>query len=139
MNPALLRSMQNSVYAPISLIVKDEARPFFLEERHLASRNRFPYLVNPYAFLDYQEESIVSRIRQMGWQRVTDTDENSTNCRLNGYANAIHYGRYGYHPYASAIARMVRTGKLHRDEGLRRLGVPQENQIVASISKEINR
>lgn len=137
-NAALLRSLQKVIYGPISSIVGDAALPFFLEEKHLASMDRFPYIANPFAFVDYQEEKVYSRIRQIGWQQVSDTDVNSTNCLLNSYANVIHYDKYGYHPYTLEIANMVRKGKLNRDEGLTRLHPPPENQLVAAIARQLD-
>ena len=137
-NAALLRSLQQSIYGPISAIVKDEARAFFLEEKHFTSGCRFPHIANPFAFVDYEEEKIYTRIRQVGWQQVSDTDENSTNCLLNSYANVVHYQKYGYHPYVSEVAKMVRKGEINREEGLRRVRPPQANQLVMAISRQLN-
>ena len=137
-NAALLKSFQQAIYDPISSIVKDAARPFFLEEKHFASKNQFPYIANPFALIDYREEDVFLRIRQMGWKRVNDTDENSTNCLLNSYSNLIHYRNYKYHPYASEIANMVRKGQIDRDEGLRRLHPPRVNRVVRAIAKLLN-
>jgi tRNA(Ile)-lysidine synthase TilS/MesJ len=137
-NAALLRSLQQSIYGPISAIVKDEARAFFLEEKHFTSGCRFPHIANPFAFVDYEEERIYTRIRQVGWQQVADTDENSTNCLLNSYANVVHYQKYGYHPYVSEVAKMVRKGEINREEGLRRVRPPQANQLVMAISRQLN-
>ena len=137
-NAALLRALQHSIYGPISAVVNDEARAFFLEERHFSSGCRFPHMANPFAFVDYREEEIYARIHQVGWQQVVDTDENSTNCLLNSYANVVHYNKYGYHPYVSEIAKMVRRGEIDRAEGLRRVKAPQVNQLVMAISRQLN-
>jgi len=137
-NGALLQALQQAVYGPISKIVGNAAQPFFLEKEHFDSKSRFPCIVNPFTFVDYREENIFSRIRQIGWQQVTDTDENSTNCLMNSYANLLHYGKYGFHPYASEIANMVRRGRMDREEGLSRIKPPEVNQIVTTVSKQLN-
>jgi len=138
MSPYFLKTMQKIVYPPIQKIVGDEAQPFFLEERHLSSAARLPYLVNPFAFLDYQEEKIFSHIRQMGWYHATDVDSNSTNCRLNQYSNLLFFQQYKFHPYSSEIASMVRKGLLKREEGLRRLIPPEENLMTATIREQLH-
>ena len=137
-NQNLLKTMQKAVYVPIKSIVGDEAQSFFLEERHLSSTVRFPYIVNPYAFIDYQEEKIFSRIKQMGWREVSDADSNSTNCQLNQYSNLVYFRQYQFHPYSSEIANMVRKGLLKREEGLRRLTPPQENPMTMKIREQLN-
>ena len=137
-NPGLLRNMQRLVYLRISAIAGDGARPYFLEERHLSATAKLPYIVNPFVFLSYREEAALARIRELGWCETLDTDANSTNCLLNRYAIWVHFQRYKFHPYAGEIASMVRKGLLDRDEGLRRLAPPEDDDRTVMIGKQLN-
>lgn len=134
-NPMMVRQMQDTVYRPLQAHVGDGVRPYFLSEAHYADATRFPYSVNPLAFLPYDEEQILALIEGLGWRKPQDTDANSTNCLLNAYANRVHLERFGINPYAGEIAALVRRGVLSRDEGLRRLQEAGHKSMVAQISQ----
>ena len=112
---------------------------YFLEECHFeqGANASFPYNINPLAFLDYDEEEIYKQIRVLGWQPPQDTDPNSTNCLLNGFANQFHLERHHYHPYAMEMAELVRKGVLSRKDALCRLSEPADPQIIEQVKARL--
>jgi len=106
-NPRLIRMTQKVVYDPLYKLAGDDIRPYFLEEKHFNKEADFPYNVHPLAFSEYNEEKIILKLNELGWEKPDDTDPNSTNCLLNGLANQIHEDRYGYNPYAFEIANLL--------------------------------
>ena len=92
----------------------------FLEEKHFTSGKEFPYNIHPLAFLEYNEEKIFARLKEIGWERPVDTDPNSTNCLMNAFSNQVHEKMYGYNPYVFEIAKMVREGVMTREAGLKK-------------------
>jgi tRNA(Ile)-lysidine synthase TilS/MesJ len=141
LNASMLRQMQTAMRKPLNKIVGDRLSSFFLEESHYKEQsgrsNGFPYLIHPLAFLQYSEEHILTKIKGMGWVDPKDTDSNSTNCLLNGYANQIHINQYGFHPYACEIAGLVREGYLKREEGLKRLAIPPDPKIIRHVKEKL--
>ena len=97
----------------------------------------FPYLVHPLAFFDYDEKVILTEIEEIGWVDPKDTDSNSSNCLLNGFANQVHMNQFGFHPYAYEIAGLVREGYMTRDEGLKKLSTPSEPKIIEYVKKKL--
>jgi len=67
-----------------------------------------------------------------------DTDSNSTNCLLNSFANLVHKQRFGFHPYAFELAKLVREGYLERDEALKRLEQAEDQNTVELVKKKLN-
>ena len=129
-NPALMQQALQAIYKPLHRIAGDAINPFFLGESHFARPDMFPWNVHPLAFLPYNEEAIVERIKTYGWVKPADTDPNSSNCLLNAYANHIHRHRYGFHPYVWEIANMVREGIMTREEGLAKCEPPEIEEMV---------
>jgi len=136
-NPAITRGMQNAIYQPLYEHVGAPIKPYFLEDRHFRNKEKFPYSINPLAFSDYNEETIFQIAQNYGWKKPDDTDANSTNCLLNGFANQVHSERYGFHPYAFEIAGLVRKGYMSREEGLKRLSTPPDPKIVDYVRKKL--
>lgn len=60
------------------------------------------------------------------WIAADDTDPKSTNCLLNCYGNAVHKEQFGFHPYASELAGVVRQGALDGREAIARLSEPED-------------
>jgi tRNA(Ile)-lysidine synthase TilS/MesJ len=137
-NPAMLRKMQSAIYQPLHRYLGDAIRPYFLEERHFAKGDSFPYSVNPLAFLGYEEREIYRSIQPIGWLPPEDTDANSTNCLLNAFANQVHQEKYGFHPYAFEMAGLVRMGILSREEGLHRLAQPGDPGLIGKVKEKLN-
>lgn len=141
-NPFMIRQMQKAIARPLKDMMGDKLSAFFLEERHYANdtssqADRFPYFIHPLAHLDYNEEHMLNNIKEIGWVTPKDTDPNSTNCLLNGFANQVHSERYGYHPYAFELAGLVREGYMTRDEGLKRLSTPPDSKVINYVKKKL--
>lgn len=136
-NPALIQSTQKALLAPLQEIAGDAVLPYFITEEQFAQKEIFPWNIHPLAFLPYDEDAIVARINQFGWERPKDTDPNSSNCTLNAFANQVHRTLYNFHPYVWEIANMVRTGVLTRDEGIEKIEPPEDKEMVAYSQKKL--
>ena len=135
-NARLMQSTQQTIYKPLHEIAGDAINPYFVTQEQFAHPEKFPWNVHPLAFLPYDEEKIIERIKQYGWEKPDDTDPNSSNCLLNAYANQVHRQRYNFHPYVWEIANMVREGVMSREEGLEKIEPPEIPNMV-EYSKSI--
>ncbi len=135
-NARLMQSTQQTIYKPLHAIAGDAINPYFVTLEQFEHPEKFPWNVHPLAFLPYDEEKIIERIKQYGWEKPDDTDPNSSNCLLNAYANQIHRQRYQFHPYVWEIANMVREGVMSREEGLEKIEPPEIPDMV-DYSKRI--
>jgi tRNA(Ile)-lysidine synthase TilS/MesJ len=136
-NAAMLKQTHEVRTAPLRQIVGDAIMPYTADNALLAERKTFPYSVNPLAFHDYDERIVRSRIEQLGWEAPRDTDGNSSNCRLNAFANRLHLERYGFHPYALEVAALVRGGNLTREEGLASLADLGDQNLAQTVAHEL--
>ena len=136
-NPGLSKMTQKAIQEPLCSVVTDgqALSPYFVAEEQFSVPEKFPWNVHPLAFLDYDEEKIIARNRELGWEKPLDTDTNSTNCLLNAYANEVHVNRYGFHPYVWEIANMVRIGVMTREKGLEKFE-QGENSALVKYAKE---
>jgi tRNA(Ile)-lysidine synthase TilS/MesJ len=134
---AFIQATQKAIYEPLYKKIGDGIKSYFLESRHFRLSDKFPYNVHPLAFLDYEEETIYRRIKELGWEPPRDTDPNSTNCLMNAFANQIHEEKFGFHPYAFEIAGLVRMGILSREEGLKRLNEPGNERIIEQVKQKL--
>jgi tRNA(Ile)-lysidine synthase TilS/MesJ len=135
-NAALMKNAQKTTLQPLVEIAGDAILPFFVTDEQFEQTEKFPWNIHPLAFLPYDEEKIVERIKAFGWEKPDDTDPNSSNCLLNAYANQVHRERYCFHPYVWEIANMVREGVMSREEGLEKIG-PAEDEHMVMYSKNI--
>ncbi|MDH4222237.1 MAG: 7-cyano-7-deazaguanine synthase [candidate division Zixibacteria bacterium] len=136
-NPPMLKQMQMVLKKPLYKIVGERISPYFLEENDFESKEIFPYNISPLAFLEYDERKIFEKLKKLGWNIPVDTDPNSTNCLLNSFANQIHRERFGFHPYAFELAKLVREGYLKRDEAIKRLEQNENKKIVKLVKKKL--
>ena len=136
-SPAYIQPIQRAIYDPLFKKIGDGIRPYFLEDKHFMLSDKFPYYIHPLAFLDYDEQKIYQRIEELGWKPPKDTDPNSTNCLINGFANQLHQDRFGFHPYAYEIAGLVRMGVLSREEGLKRLNEPADARTIEEVKQKL--
>lgn len=134
-NARLMQSTQQAIYNPLHNIAGDRINPYFVTAKQFEHPEKFPWNVHPLAFLDYDEDAIIQRIKSFGWEKPDDTDPNSSNCLLNAYANYIHRQRYHFHPYVWEIANMVREGVMSREEGLEKIEPPEDKKMVAYSRK----
>ena len=104
---------------------------YFLSENDLKSdKDRWPINIHPLAFFDYNEEDIINKIKEFGWEKPSDTDSNSTNCLLNALANHLHKKKFGFHPYAWEVAGIVRSGSMSREEGIEKITQEEDAAMV---------
>ncbi len=137
LEPAMLKQMAGALQGPMREVAGKAVDPYFLSERHFAEPERFPYLIHPAAFADYDEERVFKTIEKLGWRRPKGLDANSTNCMLNSLAVENHKARYGFNPYAFELAGLVRQGYLKREEGLRRVDAKVNPATVALVKKRL--
>lgn len=96
---------------------------YFLDDAFMRENEAYmPYLYYPFVKNEYNEESAIKEIKEIGWIPPENTDGNSSNCLLNSYANQCHISCFGYHPYAFEISNLIREGYLTREEGLNKIG-----------------
>jgi predicted PP-loop superfamily ATPase len=120
-NPSLIRMSQQTILDPLKKVVGNDIKVYFLQERHYAFPERFPYNIHPLAWEFYHEATLLQEIQKLGWVSPTDTDSNSSNCLLNAFANEIHIQKYGYSPYVWEIANLVRDGLMSRVDGYKKI------------------
>jgi tRNA(Ile)-lysidine synthase TilS/MesJ len=137
MNPNMVRGMQEVVFQPFFNYIGQKIQAYFLEERQFLNGHPFPYSINLLAFQYYEEKEILERIKVLGWQRPDDTDQNSTNCLLNAFANRHHYKKYGYHPYAYEISNLVRRGLMSREDGLLKLANEGDEKVINMVQRRL--
>ena len=137
-NEQFIHSSQKSLLEPLQKIAGDVILPYFLNESDFnkLSTNNF-YNIHPLAFLNYNEEQIYQRIKQLGWKSPKDTDSNSSNCLLNSFANQTHLDKYGFHPYVFEIAGLVRSGVLSRNEGIQKIEEPQNLTTINQVKTKL--
>jgi hypothetical protein len=134
---AFAKATQKVLYDPLHAKLGDEINPYFLSNEHFTAAEKFPYNIHPLAFLEYDEEKIYGRIRELGWQPPQDTDPNSTNCLMNAFANQVHQQQHGFHPYAFEVAGLVRMGVMSREEGLMRLAKSGDEGIIQAVKSKL--
>jgi hypothetical protein len=120
-NPQFVKMTQKNLYEPLYDLVGNDINPYFLEEKYFKFSHNFPYNISPLAFLDYDEEKILKRIKSLGWKVPQDVDVHSTNCLLNSFANIVHKKQYGFDPYVFELSKLVREGHLDRLIALQKL------------------
>jgi tRNA(Ile)-lysidine synthase TilS/MesJ len=136
-NPQMIKTMQKSTFDPLYEIVGDKIRPYFLEDKHFSEGYNFPHNISPLAFLDYDEEKILAKMKSLGWKRPEHIDANSTNCLLNSFANVVHKKAHGFHPYAFEMAKLVREGYMEREVALEKITQAEDPQTVEQSKKKL--
>ncbi len=136
-NAALMKETQKAIYGPLHRIAGDLINPYFVTAEQFSAPEKFPWNIHPLAFLDYNEEKILERNNQLGWQKPDDTDPNSTNCLLNAFANQVHREKYAFHPYVWEIANMVRDGVMGRDKGIEKIYLPENKKMADYAQREL--
>ena len=130
-NPRLQRFSHRTIRDPLTGLVGDALKPYFLTDADLETdASRWPVNIHPLAFTDYDEEAIIEKIKELGWVKPQDTDPNSTNCLLNALANHLHRERFHFHPYAWEIAGIVRSGCMERDLGVTKVTEEEDMGMV---------
>src|SRR5207248_699163 len=94
------------------------------------------YQMSPYLVYEKSEAFILAEIRELGWVHPERLDGCTSNCALNVVGNLCHEKKYGFHPYALELSKLVRKGLLSRDEALHKLTVQvDEPTLLASLQQ----
>ena len=136
-NPSLIKMTQRAMIGPLEKVVGGEIGPYFLNDWHYAQADRFPYNVHPMAWEFYEEKMIIEEIGKLGWKEPEDTDTNSSNCLLNAFANEVHLGQFGFHPYVWEIANMVREGVMPREMGHEKIYNEQREDLIIPAKEKL--
>jgi hypothetical protein len=88
------------------------------------------YQMSPYLVYEKSEAFILDAIRELGWVHPEKLDGCTSNCALNVVGNMCHEKKYGFHPYALELSKLVRKGLLSRDEALHKLSLQVEERAV---------
>lgn len=94
-------------------------------------------VINPMLAVDFAEEQIIERIKQLGWITPQDTGIHSSNCRLNDLGIHLHKKKYGFHPYTFELAELVRRGKMDRDQAITKLETEPPADVIADVAKDL--
>jgi hypothetical protein len=81
------------------------------------------YQMSPYLVYEKSEALILDEIRELGWVHPERLDGCTSNCALNVVGNLCHEKKFGFHPYALELSKLVRKGLLTRDEALAKLSL----------------
>jgi len=136
-NAEFIKSSQKLFYDPLYKMAGQAIMPYFLNESDFEKLARGVYNIHPLAFLDYNEEAIYQRIKELGWKQPQDTDSNSSNCLLNSLANQVHIEKYRFHPYAFEVAGLVRSGVMTREEGIVKIEAPQDEKTINQVKAKL--
>lgn len=90
----------------------------------------FPYTINIFPIIGYDEGEIYKTIKELGWKKPEDVDPNSTNCQLNSLGIVKHMENFKFHPYDYEMSMLVRLGKISREKALIRVEDPEEKAIT---------
>ncbi len=88
------------------------------------------YQMSPYLVFEKSEAFILEAIRSLGWVHPENLDGCTSNCALNAVGNMCHEKKYGFHPYALELSKLVRKGLLSRDEALQKITLQVEKPVV---------
>ena len=113
--------LRKKLFKPLARCLEEDIYSYFLLDEEYYHRKPFPYTINPFPLIGYDEKQIVDTIKSFGWERPKDVDPNSSNCKLNAYGIIKHYEKYHFHPYDYELSMLIRLGIITRDEALRRV------------------
>ena len=86
--------------------------------------------MSPYLVFEKSEAFILDEIRELGWVHPERLDGCTSNCALNVVGNLCHEKKYGFHPYALELSKLIRKGLLTRDEALQKLSLQVEQSAI---------
>lgn len=138
-SPQMQRFSHRTVRDPLLKRFGSDLEPYFLSDRELAiDPAKWPINIHPLAFMEYDEEKIIEKIKSLGWEKPADTDPNSTNCILNALANYIHRKKFNFHPYAFEIAGIVRSGSMLREDGIKKTTMEEDMTMVKFAADKLD-
>jgi len=133
--------LKKSLFKPLSESIGSEIYDYFLLGEEQYKVKPFPYTVNPFPIIGYDEETIYRTIAKLGWQKPDDVDPNSTNCRLNSLGIIRHREKLNFHPYDYEMSMLVRLGIISREDALKRVEDPDGRVpvIAEQVAEKLNR
>jgi len=132
--------LKKGLFEPLANEIGNEIYYYFLLDRQQYKSKPFPYTINPFPLIGYDENVIYQKIGELGWKRPNDVDPNTTNCQLNALGIIKHKERLNFHPYDYEMSMLVRLGKITRDEALRRVRDPEKKTaaLAERIAEELH-
>lgn len=95
------------------------------------------YQMSPYLVEAVPEQTILTEIRKLGWQNPRQLDGCSSNCAMNAVGNLCHQRKFGFHPYALELSKLIRKGLLSRGEALAKLAQQVEPAAIRQTMVQI--
>jgi hypothetical protein len=129
--------LRKNLFKPLAERVGEEVYYYLMLSKEEYKKNPFPYTINAFPLIGYNEEKIYSTIKTIGWKRPDDVDPNSTNCKLNSLGIVKHKELYNFHPYDYEMSMLVRLGIISREAALRRVEDPEERAL--KFAREIEK
>jgi hypothetical protein len=96
------------------------------------------YQMSPFLVYEKTEEFILEEIRELGWMYPEQLDGCTSNCALNAVGNVCHEKKYGFHPYALELSKLIRKGLLSRAEALRKLSLSVDDDVTEKTLVQLN-
>lgn len=121
--------LRKHLFKSLAERVGDDVYPYLMLDKDEYRTNPFPYTINAFPIIGYQEDEIYRTIQELGWTKPEDVDPNSTNCRLNSLGIVKHKQVHRFHPYDFEMSLLVRQGIITREEALKRVEDPEEKAL----------
>ncbi len=140
LSPGFIKWSRNLFVKQLQKIdVNDRDDTFVIKKEVIENMdNIVPKIVHPLCLWDYNEDRILEKLVEIGWNPPGISDSNSTNCTLNSFACYNHLQKYGIHAYAFDIAGIVRSGDMSREEGLEKLHQELSQPLILDAAKRLN-
>ena len=123
---------------PINEKIGETTNDFFFKSQYLDKNVKMPKVVFPFHSLcEYDEKKILKEIQSLGWKRPTDTDNCSTNCRLNSLAIYAGNKQLKYHPYIGEMSMLVRQGKMTYEEAIEAEKLDENSETITQVLKQL--
>lgn len=130
-------ALRRALFKPLADKVGEDIYYYLMLDKEEYKTKPFPYTINAFPLIGYNEDEIYKAIKSLGWRKPEDVDPNSTNCQLNSLGILKHKEGYKFHPYDYEMSMLVRLGIISREEALSRVEDPENK--VEWIAKEIEK
>lgn len=134
-------SLRKKLFEPLAERVGEEIYHYFVLEESAYKQESFPFTINLFPIIGYDESAILKEIIKIGWVKPADVDPNSTNCQLNSLGIIKHKDLYRFSPYDYEMSMLVRLGRLDRAEALQRVEDPHGKaiSIAAGVQERLSK
>jgi len=132
--------LKEKLFKPLVDEIGSEIYYYFLLNKEEYKTKPFPFTINPFPVIGYDESIIYQTIAGLGWERPDDVDPNSSNCQLNSLGIIKHKKDLNFHPYDYEMSMLIRLGKISRTEALRRVEDPgnRASELAEKIAKKLH-